>query len=164
MAGIMSSNQAWQGLTARMKTGAGLRKLEFPDVVLAVGTISLIVVCLGLLAVPGYHRLQLKAKASAVISNAATLQLAAETYAAAHQGRYAEHALDMLPYLPQGTAPVNPYTSAASSFQGAAGDLTYRSPTRGRDYVIQAFAIGPGAEPRLVATLTGKSPHELNHR
>lgn len=134
------------------------RRPRLADVVLAVGVVSLSLVCLGLLAVPGLHKLQLRAKSAAVIGNAATLQLAAESYAAVHQGRYAEQALDLLPYLPDDSAPKNPYTAKQITFGGAAGDLTYRSPSRGNDYVIQAFALGPGGRPRLVSTLTGRRP------
>ena len=145
-------------IMARAKAGVIWRRPQLPDVVLSLGTVSLVVVCLGLLSVPAYHDLQLRAKASAVVGNAATLQLAAETYAAGHRGRYPEDALDLLPYLPAASAPTNPYTDAANKFQGAAGDLTYRSPTRGGDYLIQAFAMGRGGQARLVATYTGKSP------
>jgi len=147
----------WREIMARAKTGANWRALQLPDVVLSLGSVSLVVVCLGLFSVPSYHNLQLRAKATAVVGNAATLQLAAETYAARHQGRYAEDALDLLSYLPAASAPRNPYTTEVNTFQGVAGDLTYRSPTRGGDYVIQAFALGRGGEPRLVATLAGKS-------
>lgn len=148
----------WGALAARAKASLTFRRPELPDVVLAVGCISLVVVCLGLLGVPAYHKLQLRVKSAAVIGNAATLQLAAESYAASHQGRYAEDALDLLPFLPADTAPVNPYTADNIDFQGGPGDLTYRSPTRGRDYVIQAFAKGPGDDAILVRTLTGKMP------
>ncbi len=145
-------------LVARAKALVNFRRPETPDVMLAVGCVSLVVVCLGLLGVPAYHTLSLRAKAASVVGNAATLQLAAETFASVNQGRYAENVLDLLPYLPAESAPVNPYTTDSISFKGAAGDLTYRSPTRGGDYVIQAYAMGPEGKPRLVRTLTGKSP------
>lgn len=148
----------WRDFQAQAEARVVWRRPQLPDVILAVGSVSLVVVCLGLLAVPAYHKLQLRNKATAVLGNAATLQLAAETYAACHQGRYAADALDLLPYLPAGEAPTNPYTAAVSRFRRVAGDLTYRSPTRGGDYVIEAFDLGHGGEPRLITTLTGKTP------
>ncbi len=146
----------WRGWLARAKALLVFKKPTLPDVVLAVGTVGLVVVCLGLLGVPAYHTMKMRAKSAAVVGNAATLQLAAESYAAVHQGRYAEDALDLLPFLPADSAPVNPYTDDEIVFRGEAGDLTYRSPTRGGDYVIQAFAMGPEKRPRLITTLTGK--------
>jgi hypothetical protein len=148
----------WHGLRARVRRTSDLSRPTGPDLVLSLGSVSLILVCLGLFAVPAYHHLQLRAKAAAVMGNAATLQLAAETYAAVNQGRYAEHVEELLPYLPGASAPVNPYTTAPAGFGAEPGQLTYRSPTRGRDYVIQAFAMGPGGEPRLARTLSGKRP------
>jgi hypothetical protein len=146
----------WQGWLVETKARLIFKKPEMPDVILTVGTVGLVVVCLGLLGVPAYTTLKLRAKTAAVVGNAATLQLAAESYAAVNQGRYAEDALDLLPYLPADSAPVNPYTDDEIIFRGAPGGLTYRSPTRGGDYVIQAFAMGPNSKPRLVKTLTGK--------
>ena len=143
-------------LVARARTGLTFQRPQLPNVILAVGCISLVAVSLGLLGVPAYHKLQLRAKSAAVVGNAATLQLAAESYAAVNQGRYAEDALDLLPYLPADSAPANPYTDDEIVFRGGPGDLTYRSPTRGGDYVIQAFAMGPNRKPRLVKTLTAK--------
>jgi len=155
MASAMNRNPDWSRFAARVKAGLVFRKPETSDVVLTVGCISLLIVCLGLLGVPAFHQLSLRAKSAAVVGNAATLQLAAETYAAVHQGRYAEDPLDLLPYLPADSAPVNPYTTDVIRFEGVAGGLTYRSPTRGGDYVIQAFAMGRAGEARLVRTLTG---------
>lgn len=135
-----------------------LRALQVPDLVLAAGGASLILACFFILGAPAYHRLQRQARAAAVCGNAATLQLAAETYAAGHQGRYPEDPLDLVPYLPGDQAPRNPYTGASASFAGGAGDLTYRSPTRGGDYVIQAWGRTPDGEATLVITLKGRSP------
>jgi hypothetical protein len=148
----------WHGLRARAPRPADLPRPTVPDLVLGLGSVSLILVCLGLLAVPAYHHLQLRAKAAAVVGNAATLQLAAETFASVNQGRYAEHVEDLVPYLPKASAPRNPYTAGPIAFRAEAGDLTYRSPTRGGDYVIQAFAMGPGGEPVLARTMSGKRP------
>ena len=146
----------WQGWLVQAKARLIFKKPETPDVILTVGTVGLVVVCLGLLGVPAYTTLKMRAKSAAVVGNAATLQLAAESYAAVNQGRYAEDALDLLPYLPADSAPANPYTDDEIVFRGGPGDLTYRSPTRGGDYVIQAFAMGPDKKPRLVKTLIGR--------
>ena len=159
---ITAMKEQWQGLKSRLPARDSLprpKRPALPDLVLTIGTASLVLVCLGLLSVPAVHRLTLRAKAAAVVGNAATVQLAAETFASAHQGRYAEDARDLLPYLPDDTAPANPYTSREIEVLGKPGDLTYRSPSRGGDYVIQAFAMGPGGRPRLVKTLTGRSEH-----
>jgi hypothetical protein len=131
---------------------------RWPDLVLAAGTLILLLVCLFLLGVPAYQRLHVKAQEAAIKGNAATLQLAAESYAAANLGRYPEDVLDLLPYLPGDHAPANPYTGAASLFKGEAGDLTYRSPTRGRDYVIQAWGRDNAGDARLIMTLKGRAP------
>jgi len=144
---------------ARLRSQLAFEWPQLPDIVLAVGCISLVIVCLGLFAVPGYHELRLRAKAAAVVGNAATVQLAAETYAATHEGDYATDPLDLLPYLPAKAAPANPYSDNKIDFAGVAGDLTYRSPSQGSDYIIQAFAMGSGGKPKLVATLTGRRPH-----
>jgi type II secretory pathway pseudopilin PulG len=135
---------------------AGPRGIRVPDLVFAIGTVSLVLVGLGLLAVPVWHASTLRAKASAVLDNAATLQLAAETYAAGHQGRYADDVLDLLPYLPRDSAPRNPYTGRGIVFGGGPGDLTYGSPIRGQDYVIRAWAVGPGGKRLLVGSLSGR--------
>ncbi len=156
MAMALKMKLDWQGWPARAKTLVVFRKPDLPDVILTAGTAGLVVVCLGLLGVPAYTTLKMRAKSSAVVGNAATLQLAAESYAAVNQGRYAEDALDLLPYLPADSAPVNPYTEDKIVFRGGPGDLTYRSPSRGGDYVIQAFAMGPDKKPRLVKTLIGR--------
>lgn len=125
------------------------------DVVLTLGIASLTIVGLGLLGVPGYHKLQLRAKSAAVIGNAATLQLAAESYAAAHGGQYAGNVEDLVRYLPGKRAPVNPYSAEDIVFRGGAGDLTYQVRQQTRTYVIRAYAKGPGGKPKLVASLAG---------
>lgn len=141
---------------ARFRSGVVFPKPEMPDVILAIGAVSLVGVCLGLLGVPAFHSLQMRAKGAAVVGNAATVQLAAETYAASHGGRFATDALDLLPYLPADRPPINPYSHAEIEFRGLAGDLTYQSPSGGDDYIIKAFAMGPGGRPKLVETLTDR--------
>ena len=131
-------------------------KPDWPNLVLCFGVASLVLVCLFLLAVPGYFHLKNRAQLAAVRGNAATVQLAAETYAAAHQGAYPVDYLDLLPYLPGDRAPKNPLTGKVSLFKGGEGDLTYRSPTRGSDYVIQAYGRQDGGRAALLLTLKGK--------
>lgn len=131
-------------------------KPDWPNLVLCLGTASLVLVCLFLLAVPGYGHLKSRALLAAVRGNAATVQFAAETYAAAHQGRYPVDPLDLLPYLPGDHAPTNPLTGQPTLFKGGEGDLTYRSPTNGGDYVIQAFGRPQSGRTPLLLTLKGK--------
>ena len=131
-------------------------KIDWASLLLCFGSASLVLVCLFLLAVPGYFHLKGRAELAAVRGNAATVQLAAETYAAAHQGNYPVDPLDLLTYLPGDQAPTNPLTGKISLFKGAAGDLTYRSPTNGSDYVIQAFGNQEDGRVPLLLTLKGK--------
>ena len=127
---------------------------QLPDLVLALGSASLVLVCLFLLAIPAISKLQDRARLSRVKGNAVTLQLAAETYAARNQGQYPLDALDLLVYLPEDRAPDNPFTGEATQFKGQVGDLTYRSPRNGRDYVIEAWGPGPAGGPRRVLVLS----------
>jgi hypothetical protein len=135
-----------------------LEKPDWSNLVLCMGAASLVLVCLFLLAVPGYFHLKNRAQLAAVRGNAATVQLAAETYAAAHQGSYPVDPLDLLHYLPEKRAPVNPLTGKASLFKGGEGDLTYRSPTNGNDYVIQAYGRRSAGRVPLLLTLKGERP------
>lgn len=130
------------------------------DLVFSVGAASLVTSILFVVAEPARARLQARTDEASVVANAATLQLAAETYAAAHAGRYPRQALDLLPYLPAGTAPRNPYTGEPTLFRGSAGDLTYR-PAAGGGYVIEAWGRG-AAQPRRLTTLKGGAP-AANH-
>ncbi len=131
---------------------------ELPDLVLTIGAVSLILVCLFLLAVPAVNHLEGRARAAAVRGNAATIQLAAETYAAGNLGQYPEKAQDLVPYLPGRVLPGNPYTGDKMTFKGGPGDLTYRSPSRGNDYIIEAWGPGENTRSRLLLTLSGSRP------
>lgn len=131
------------------------RKPQLPDVVLAIGVLSLTLVCLWVGGFPIFQACKQKSQRFAVVKNVATLQLAAESYAASHRGHYAENAVDLLPYLPDNTAPVNPYTADKVLFQGVAGDLTYRSLEGGQNYVIKAYIKGRGDGPQLLKTVSG---------
>lgn len=128
------------------------------DLILTLGTVSLVAVCLFLLGAPALHHLQRRALEAEVCGNAATLQLAAETYAARNEGRYPEDPLDLLSYLPGDSVPTNPITGRASRFQGDPGDLTYRSPGRGQDYVIEAWGEGDAGRARRLLVLQSRRP------
>ena len=135
-------------------------KPQWPDVVLIAGASSLLLVCLFLLAVPGWEHLQDRARLARLKSNALTLQLAAETYAYGHGGQYPLDALDLLTYLPGRRAPENPFTGEASDFRGLSGDLTYRSPRHGADYIIEAWAPGNDGQPGRLLVLSGPAGEE----
>ncbi|MBK8166286.1 MAG: hypothetical protein IPK64_10040 [bacterium] len=126
------------------------------DLVFSAGAASLVLSLVFVVSEPTRVRLQARADEAAIAAGAATLQLAAETHAAANGGHYARNALELLPWLPGGRAPRNPYTGEPTLFRGAAGDLTYR-PAPGGGYVIEAWGKG-GTQPRRLATLRGTSP------
>lgn len=121
------------------------------DLVFSAGAASLVLSLVFVLSEPTRVRLQAHSDEAMVAANAATLQLAVETFAAANGGHYARDARELLPWLPGGQAPRNPYTGQPTLFRGDAGDLTYR-PAPGGGYVIEAWGAG-GARPRLLATL-----------
>lgn len=123
------------------------------DLVFSAGAASLVLSVVFVVSEPVRARLQARSHEAAIAANAATLQLAAETHAAANGGHYARNALELLPWLPGGQAPRNPYTREPTLFRGIAGDLTYR-PAPGGGYVIEAWGSG-AARPRLLATLRG---------
>lgn len=126
------------------------------DLILFAGGASFLAACLFVFAGPGLEEVQRKSRERAVATNAATLQLAAETWAAMHQGSYATDPLDLVPLLPGSRAPRNPYTGDPVRFTGDPGDLTYRSPSGGRDYVIEAWAHPDDRSPFV--RLTGRRP------
>ena len=126
------------------------------DLVLTAGAASLVLVCLFLLGSPALHHLQDRARCAEVQGNAATLQLAAETYAFRNDGRYPVDPLDLVELLPGRTPPVNPLTGEALRFRVEPGDLTYRSPSRGGDYVIEAWGGDEDSGPTRLLVLRGK--------
>lgn len=93
---------------------------------------------------------------SAVRRNAATLQLAVESYAAANLGAYPADIHAVLPWLPQDRPPANPVTGRPVEFRDLPGDLTYRRDPDGRRYVIEAWAPHPDPKPRLLLRLGGR--------
>lgn len=126
------------------------------DLVFSLGAATLVVTIVFVLSEPARARLQARTDETVIAANAATLQLAAETYAACNGGSYPRTARELLPFLPQGLAPRNPYTGEPTLFRGIAGDLTYR-PAAGDGYVIEAWGKG-AARPRLLARLHGAGP------
>jgi len=133
-----------------------LGKPSLPDLVLAVGAASLVLSVLVVVTGPARRNLEGRARAANVLSNAATLQLAAESYAAVNLGRYPDDVLELLPYLPAGDAPRNPYSGEKTLFRGAVGDVTYR-PGTGGGYVIEAWGPGTGRPSRL-GSLQSRAP------
>jgi len=119
------------------------------QLVLVLGGGCLLAACLYVFAGPGLGEVQQTSRETAVRSNAATLQLAAETYAAQHQGRYATDPLDLVVLLPGDRAPHNPYTGEVVAFTDEPGGITYRSPTRGGDYVIEGWGRANTTEPLI---------------
>ena len=132
------------------------QKPDLSDLVLTIGTVSLVVVCLFLLGAPALRHWTGKARVAEVRGNAATLQFAAETFAARHMGRYPEDPLDLIEYLPGDVAPTNPFTGEGLRFRNEPGDLTYRSPSRGQDYIIEAWGTDDGGRPERLLTLRGR--------
>jgi hypothetical protein len=128
---------------------------SLPDLILSVGAASLVLSVVYVLTGPARQILDGRSREATVLANAATLQLAAESFAAGNLGRYPADVLELLPYLPAGDAPRNPFTGDKTRFCGAVGDLTYR-PGTGGGYVIEAW--GPGAvRPRRLGTLRSGS-------
>ncbi|RKZ16242.1 hypothetical protein DRQ50_06470 [bacterium] len=131
------------------------------DLVLWSGAVCLVAASLFVFAGPGLRQVQKASFETAVRTNAATLQLAAESYAAAHQGSYPDDPHDLLPWLPGDRPPVNPVDGEPLRFRDEPGDVTYRSPTHGRDYVIEGWgrraALGPP-----VIVLSGQARFNLS--
>lgn len=136
-----------------------LPRPELPDradLVLMAGGICLLASALFVFAGPGLQEVREARLEEAVRGNAATLQLAAESYAAAHLGRYPAEAGELVAWLPGDTPPLNPLTGEPVRFAVAPGDLTYRSPSGGQDYVIEGWGRTDGTTP--LVTLAGRRP------
>ena len=131
--------------------------MTLPDVVFTCGCASLICVCIFLAAQPAVSLLRTWVQEAAVRGNASTLQLAAETYAARNMGRYPEDPLDLLVFLPRGEVPRNPYSGKGVDFTIQPGDVTYRSSTRGGDYLIEAYGLTKDGKPSLLVSLKGRA-------
>jgi hypothetical protein len=143
------------GLGARLRQGLPARPAA-PDLVLAAGAVSLTAVLLFIFATPVTLNLRKAVAASAVKGNAATLQLAVESCAAANLGVYPRDVQAALRWLPRERAPRNPVTGRPVEFTGAPGDLTYRCDKDGRGYVIEAWDPFR-ADPVVLVRLQGRS-------
>ncbi len=135
-----------------------LGRSALPDLALAVGSASLVLSILYVVMGPAREQVQMQTAEAVTKNNAATLQLAAESYAAANLGRYPRDVRELLPYLPDGQAPRNPFNGDPTLFRAASGDVTWHTQAGG-DYVIEAWGPGP-ARPRRLVTLRGRTPAE----
>ncbi|MGD9548021.1 MAG: hypothetical protein AB7V45_10845 [Candidatus Krumholzibacteriia bacterium] len=145
-------------MAAVWKTPTSLRipRPRSSDLLLAGGALSLLLALTLVAGLPVLNRLEAAARLAALRGNAATFQLAAESYAARNFGTYPTDPLDLVPYLPGRRAPRNPFSGDRVRFREAPGDLTYASPTGGKDYVIRAWGFGPAGGSRVLVTLTGR--------
>ena len=97
-----------------MKHRAGFTLIELMIVVAVIGILAA-------MAIPNYVNMQYRAKEASTKSNAHTLQLAVEDYAATHQGIYSVAAADITPLLPGQGLLANVFTGSPSEPQfGAA--------------------------------------------
>ena len=130
---------------------------DLPDLVLAAGALSLVGALLFVFSAPVAANLRRAVTESAIRGNAATVQLAVESYAAANLGAYPADVHQALPWLPHDRPPANPLTGRPVEFRDLPGDLTYRcDPDRGR-YVIEAWAPDGAGGARLLQRLTGRA-------
>ncbi len=136
--------------------GLAARRPAAPDLVLAVGAASLLAAVLFVFASPTLDALGRAVTDSAIRGNAATVQLAVETWAAANLGAYPDDVHRVLPWLPHDRPPRNPVTGRPVEFRPAPGDVTYRPLADGRGYVIEAFAPDAGPAPRVLLRLEGR--------
>lgn len=132
------------------------RRPDLPDLVLAVGAASLVVAALFVFAAPVLGNLRRAVTETAIRGNAATLQLAVESYAAANLGAYPADIHAVLPWLPHDRPPANPVTGRPVEFRDLPGDLTYRREPDGHRYVIEAWAPQPEQAPRVLLRLGGR--------
>ena len=143
-------------IKAMMKSLRFELKVQRPsgsDLMLGLGAMALCGAILLVIGLPAFHRLEDQARLAALKGNAATLQLAAESYASQNLGAYPTDPLDLIPYLPGDHAPNNPLTGNRIVFRNQPGDVTYNSPSGGGDYVIRAWGFGPGQGTKVLVTL-----------
>ncbi|MBE0565801.1 MAG: hypothetical protein IH621_07600 [Krumholzibacteria bacterium] len=129
-----------------------------PDLVLAGGALSLAAAVLFVFAAPVLLGLRQAVTETAIRGNAATVQLAVESWAAANQGTYPHDVHAVLPWLPRSRPPANPVTRRPLEFRAEPGDLTYRCRDDGTGYVIEAWAPDAAGLPRLLLRLEGRTP------
>lgn len=131
-------------------------RLPLGDLVLAVGAASLALSVLWVVTGPSREGILDRGRAARTVANAATLQLAAETYAAANAGQYPRDARALLPWLPEGRAPRNPYTGEGCLFRAAPGEVTWQR-LSGSGYVIEAWGRGAAGPARLATFRSGSA-------
>ncbi len=137
-----------------------LRALSVPkrdDLILAVGALTLTIAVVLAAGLPLLNHLEARARLVAVKGNAATMQLAAESYAQQHLGQYPESVGDLVPYLPQAKSPRNPLDGKPLQFAERPGDVTYTLAPDKRGYRIKAWMYGPGGTCRELMTLLSQS-------
>lgn len=127
------------------------------DTLLAVGVLVLVSSLLMLVGIPVLNHLEARARLVAVKGNAATLQLAVESFARQHMGNYPTDVAEVLTYLPQAKAPTNPLDGKPLQFAPRPGDVTYTSLGQGCGYRIKAWIYGPQEKCRELITLKGGS-------
>lgn len=93
-----------------MNKREGFTLIELMIVVAVIGILAA-------LAIPNYVSMQEHAKVAGTKSNAHTLQLAIENYAATHEGAYSVAAADITPLLPGQGMMMNTFTGIQSEPQ-----------------------------------------------
>lgn len=141
--------QAIEMITSRFRT------LRRDDYVLAGGALVLAVSIVLLLSLPLLNRVQANIRLEAIRDNAATVQLAVESYARQNLGRYPQSVTELVACLPDGEPPVNPLDGKRVAFVRRPGDVTYTLLPDGRRYRIEAWTYGPGETCRRAAILDG---------
>jgi hypothetical protein len=131
-------------------------RLPLGDLMLALGAASLALSVLWVVTGPSRERILDQGRAARTVANAATLQLAAETYAAANRGQYPRDARALLSWLPEGRAPRNPYTGEGCLFRAGPGEVTWQR-LPGTGYVIEAWGPGAGGPCRLASFHSGSA-------
>ncbi len=128
---------------------------ERDDVVLAVGALVLVVGLLLLAVVPLANRIGAGARVAAIKGNAATVQLAAESFARQHLGRFPSSVAQLSRYLPEKRVPANPLDGKPLAFARRPGDVTYTPGNEGRSYRIQGWIYGNDGGCRELVRLEG---------
>lgn len=126
-----------------MSNRDGFTLIELMIVVVVIGILAA-------LAIPNYTSMQEHAKVAGTKSNAHTLQLAIENYAATHDGVYSVAAVDITPLLPgQGLM--------ANKFTGAASEPQFGAPAAGPGQVGVELVVQNGGAVGYVITAAGKN-------
>ncbi|MFN2371000.1 MAG: type IV pilin protein, partial [Candidatus Krumholzibacteriia bacterium] len=100
-----------------MKHREGFTLVEMMIVVVIIGVLASI-------AIPNYIRMQVNAKEARVKSDVHTVQMVAEDYGVANDGRYSDAAGDLTPLLPNAALMDNSFTKVATEPQFGAAAAT----------------------------------------